>query len=75
MIGPPSISGTAVCLEGSQQFCYCGFQRQREQFGIAARLKQLGADTAEAVRLLIDLLELQYLREHQLGQMGLKLRR
>jgi len=46
-----------------------------EQFGIVTRLKRLGADTAGAVRLLIDLLELQYLREHRLGQMRLKLRR
>jgi hypothetical protein len=30
-----------------------------EQFGIVPRLKRLGADTAEAVRLLFDLLELQ----------------
>jgi len=30
-----------------------------EQYGIVIRLKRLGADTHEAVRLLIDLLELQ----------------
>jgi hypothetical protein len=46
-----------------------------EQFGIVTRLKRLGADTPEAVRLLIDLLELQHLREQRLAQIRLKLRR
>jgi hypothetical protein len=42
-----------------------------EQFGIVARLKRLDADTAEAVRLLFDLLELQ-LREQRLAQVRLQ---
>jgi hypothetical protein len=39
-----------------------------EQYGIVIRLKRIGADTHEAVRLLIDLLELQQTREERLAQ-------
>lgn len=46
-----------------------------EQFGIVTRLKRLGADTAEPVRLLVDLLELQQLREQRLAQVRLRRRR
>jgi hypothetical protein len=44
-----------------------------EQFGIVTRLKRLGADTAE--RLLIELLELQQMREQRLAQARLQGRR
>jgi hypothetical protein len=46
-----------------------------EQFGIVTRLKRLDADIAEALHLLIDLLELQRLREQRLAQMRLLRRR
>ena len=39
-----------------------------EQYGLVMRLKRIGADTQEAVRLLIDLLELQQTREQRLAQ-------
>ena len=39
-----------------------------EQYGLVMRLKRIGADTHEAVRLLIDLLELQQTREQRLAQ-------
>jgi hypothetical protein len=39
-----------------------------EQYGVVTRLKRIGADTQEAVRLLIDLLELQQIREQRLAQ-------
>ena len=38
-----------------------------EQYGLVMRLKWIGADTQEAVRLLIDLLELQQTREQRLA--------
>jgi hypothetical protein len=46
-----------------------------EQFEIVARLKRLGADTHDAMRLLIDLLELQQTREQRLAQVRLQRRR
>jgi hypothetical protein len=46
-----------------------------EQFGIVTRLKRLGGDSAEAIRLLVDLLELQQLREQRLAQARLQRRR
>ena len=46
-----------------------------EQFGIRTNLKRLGADRAEAVRLLYDLLELQRTREQHLAQVRLEHRR
>jgi hypothetical protein len=46
-----------------------------EQFGIVTRLKRLGADTAEAIRVLIDLLERQQLREQRLARVRLQRRR
>jgi len=39
-----------------------------EQYGLVMRLTRIGADTHEAVRLLIDLLELQPTREQRLAQ-------
>jgi hypothetical protein len=39
-----------------------------EQYALVMRLKWIGADTQEAVRLLIDLLELQQTREQRLAQ-------
>ena len=39
-----------------------------KQYGLVVRLKGIGADTQEAVRLLIDLLELQQTREQGLAQ-------
>ena len=39
-----------------------------EQYRLITRLKRLGGDTQEAVRLLIDLLELQQSREQRLAQ-------
>jgi len=38
-----------------------------EQFEIVTRLKRLGADTHDAMRLLIDLLELRQIREQRLA--------
>ena len=38
-----------------------------EQYGIVIRLKRIGADTKKAIRLLIDLLELQQIREQRLA--------
>jgi hypothetical protein len=46
-----------------------------EQFEIVTRLKRLGADTHDAMRLLIDLLELQQTREQRLAQVRLQRRR
>jgi hypothetical protein len=46
-----------------------------EQFGIVVRLKRLEADTAEALRLLFDLLELQEQRQERLLQVRLQHRR
>jgi hypothetical protein len=46
-----------------------------EQFGIVTRLKRLGADTHDATRLLIDLLELQQIREQRLAQVRIRRRR
>jgi hypothetical protein len=46
-----------------------------EQFGIVTRLKRLGADTHDSVRLLIDLLELQQIRERRLAQVRIQRRR
>jgi hypothetical protein len=46
-----------------------------EQFGIITKLKRLGADRSEAVRLLYDLLELQRMREQHLAQIRLQRRR
>jgi hypothetical protein len=46
-----------------------------EQFEIVTRLKRLGADTHDAMRLLIDLLELQQIREQRLAQVRLQRRR
>jgi hypothetical protein len=45
-----------------------------EQYGFVIRLKRIGADTQEAVRLLIDLLELQQTREQRLAQARIHLR-
>jgi hypothetical protein len=45
-----------------------------EQYGLVMRLKRIGADTHEAVRLLIDLLELQQTREQRLAQARIHLR-
>lgn len=42
---------------------------------IVAGLKRFGADTAEALRLLFDLLELQQLREQRLARVRLQRRR
>ena len=39
-----------------------------EQYGLVIRLRRIGTDTQEAVRLLIDLLELQETRERRLAQ-------
>ena len=39
-----------------------------EQYSLVMRLKRIGADTQECVRLLIDLLELQQIREQRLAQ-------
>ena len=39
-----------------------------EQYGIVMRQKRIGADIQEAVRLLIDLIELQQTREQRLAQ-------
>jgi hypothetical protein len=39
-----------------------------KQYGLVMRQKRIGADIHEAVRLLIDLLELQQTREHRLAQ-------
>jgi len=46
-----------------------------EQFKIVTRLKRLDADTADAIRLLIDLLELQQLREQRLAELRFQRRR
>lgn len=46
-----------------------------EQFGIVARLQRLDADTAEALRLLFDLLELRQPRQQRLSQVRLQHRR
>jgi hypothetical protein len=46
-----------------------------EQFGIVARLQRPDADTAEALRLLFDLLELRQLRQQRLSQVRLQHRR
>ena len=43
-----------------------------EHFEIVTRLKRLGADTHDAMRLLIDLLELQQTREKRLAQVRLQ---
>jgi hypothetical protein len=42
--------------------------RVDEQYGLVMRQKRIGADIHEAVRLLIDLLELQQTHEQRLGQ-------
>jgi len=42
--------------------------RVDEQYGLVVRLKRIGADTQEAVGLLIDLLELQQTCEQRLAQ-------
>jgi hypothetical protein len=42
--------------------------RVDEQYGLVKRQKRIGADTHEAVRLLIDLLELQQTHEQRLAQ-------
>jgi hypothetical protein len=39
-----------------------------EQYGIVIRLKRLDADAKDAIRLLVDLLELQEGREQRLAQ-------
>jgi hypothetical protein len=46
-----------------------------EQYGLVIRLKWIGADTQEAIRLLIDLLELQKTREQRLAQARIHRRR
>ena len=43
-----------------------------EQFKIVTGLKRLGADTHDAMRLLIDLLEFQQTREKRLAQVRLQ---
>jgi len=43
-----------------------------EQYGIVKRLKRLGADTKEAICLLVDLLELQEKREERLAHLRLR---
>jgi hypothetical protein len=46
-----------------------------EQYGLVMRLKRIGADTQESVRLLIDLLELLQTREQRLAQARIHHRR
>ena len=43
-------------------------RRVDEQYGLVMRQKRIGADIHEAVRLLIDLLELQETHEQRLAQ-------
>jgi hypothetical protein len=46
-----------------------------QQNGIVARLKRVGADTKQAICLLVDLLELQEMREHRLARLRIQRRR
>jgi hypothetical protein len=46
-----------------------------QQHGMVRRLKQLGADTKQAICLLIDLLELQQMREQRMARLRFQHRR
>ena len=43
-----------------------------EQYAIAARLKRIGANSKQAMCLLIDLLELQQMREQRLAYLRMR---
>jgi hypothetical protein len=43
-----------------------------EQYAIVARLKRIGANTKQAICLLVDLLELQQMREQRLAYLRMR---
>ena len=44
-----------------------------QQYAIVARLKRIGANTKQAICLLVDLLELQQMREQRLAYLRMRL--